>query len=546
MDGHAGLLTGTAARRRGRPGALALGVGALAVGAATGTNGDVAIGVKSLVDPLFHATSAGGAIAALLLVALAALVCACPDRVGVRAVAPVAALRVLLAAVAVGHAAALAGQLRLSERLGLPATQAVYLWDGAVNTFTSLQHSHLGKAALAAFAPAGGATLPWDVGRGLVAQVPGPQVALIGACLVAAIVAWPWVARESARGRLPLPWQGLLALCAIHAILGIADGGPVSYRAAPCLAVLCMFAVRPPARDSGPGVAWAVVVTATAGGVFATLAVGQPPGAEAMLGAAGLLAAIALLAFWPVAFPRPAFQPQPLPWQTSPAPSVPSPLSRSSGSVAQRSAARAVFAVAAVVLALRGAGAWIEGPVALWLPLEPGTVAYVCDPLRDRCVREAVDGRAAADVYRAAGDDPLKPRRTIIAAGAPGTDGTRLFALVPLEGDGPASRAVGPGGAAVPLAGALVRIEVVGRAGGIGAPVIAASLPGVPTPFGDAPTPLSSRNAYVHLHLTAAALRAHGLDAFALAPLGALSGSLAESVPGRPPTPGHDHGRPGR
>ena len=166
----------------------------------------------------------------------------------------------------------------------------------------------------------------------------------------------------------------------------------------------------------------------------------------------------------------------------------------------------ALALLADLVLAL------LATPGALLLPLEDGMQATVCDLRTLRCATRDVGGQRALDVYTQAGDDSLKPRRTLIApATAPAQAGaqTRMtIAVRPL-------RNAAPGAGAGELISVLP-VRQLGHSGNVLVELRSARLPAI---FGPTPGVYSARNYHVFLHLAAAQLRAQGLQEFAFSPL---------------------------
>ena len=437
---------------------------------------------KAVVDPFFHSTSAGAAVALLGLAALSGLALTrAPGAVSARSVRAAAA--VLLAGIVLGNAANLAMHLRLLAAHGLPWSMAVYHWAGETNTYSYVLHAHTGKSALHALLAGWSAPLTqsFDIGAGLAAQVPAGWAALCVVSLVGAVAAYAWLLPVVVARWPGWPVPLLFAFCALNGLKTIADGGPLTYRFAPVLAVL-LWLLPATLRLGGwtrrAGVAVACGVLLLSGGVSAALA--GPQVDDMLHGLAATLAVLGALAAWA--------------W-------------RPAGALGSRLRVAVSGVCTLGVLASLGVSL-IATPLALLTPLPDGMRATVCRRDATGCVQFDVAGQRAFDVYRRAGDDPLKPRQTMLSTG-PATGRSRLlFAVHPIATRQPVALRHRP--VAVRLQGPLP--------GGAGV-LVEAEATALPAVFDTASSAFSSANYYVFLHLTAAELRAQGLQAFLMAPL---------------------------
>ena len=434
---------------------------------------------KALVDPFFHGTSAGASLATLLFAAAACLRLATAPLQSSRRVDRAAAW-VLIAALALGQAANLGSHVALMRSYELPITAAVYHWAGDTNTYSYLFHSHTGKAAmdllvsglLRHVAPS------WDLGAGLAQALPWPVGAACAASLLAGVAA--------ALLLLPSAWRqggvagGLMfGFCALSCLKSSIDGGPLTYHFIPAAAVLIWLLARI------QGVSTRVLAGVAAAGVVVVLAylvlwltLATEPGTAACVGLAGTLAILGLLAGC-------------------------TPADHRHGRLR-----RAGWWACTLLVATSLGASLLATPGCLLLPLDAHLQATVCPPDEAVCREEPVSGRSAYDVYRAAGDDPLKPRHTFIAPSA-NAGPVRMAAVVRVLRTQP-----GQGASAGP-----VRALPTGRLGASGNVVVELFGDRLPAVFGAEPHPWSSRNYYVFLHLAARALRAQGLQQFALSPL---------------------------
>ena len=448
-----------------------------------------AVAAKSLADPIAHSTSAGAALALLIGALLSLMAIAGARRWPVSERVEQAAAIGLLAATGIGNAANLLAHWQSMHALGLPVNVPVYHWAGELNTFSFVAHSHAGKSALAAVFGEAGAHIAsaMDVGSGLARVVPGWTAWVCGICLLVSASSALVLMPRAARARQS-PWLALLYfVCAFNAIKSIADGGPLAYRFGPMfiglvLLTLSLVGARLWVRRAAFGVC-AVCAVAILVGWGHT---GALEHREAQLGLATTLALLILLTL--------------LACHDRAAPTA----SRWS-----KSALFGVRTVAALTFATAWLAASAETLLALWLPLAPGTMATTCSLSTLECHTRNVAVETADAVYRNTGDDPLKPRVTFLHR-ADEVDMNRLTVVIQPVRTGPST-----------IAGAypVLRVRPIqALEHGAGA-LLEVDSHALPRLFGTMPTPYSSRNYHVFLHLLAAHLRSQGLTEFAMLPL---------------------------
>lgn len=441
----------------------------------------VALWAKALADPFFHSTSAGAALTVLGFVALGCgRLAIWPAPITARTQRIAAAT--LVGAVLAGQVANLLAHLHLVRSLDLPASVALYHWVGDTNTYSYLLHSHSGKVAvdwllsglLHPLAPS------YDIGRAMAQAVPAWTAPVCALAMALAGVSLLVLLPVFGTGPRPLARQLLFGFCALSCLKTVADGGPLTYHFGP--AALVMVAMLWPCLGARPITrrqALNVSVLALLGYIALWASISDEPGLEAVVSFAATLAVLGALG-----------------WATWPADQ-------------RRGLGRAAFGLGCgAAVAVSVLGAVLAGPVALWLPLAEGTEATLCDLHTLQCRQEAVGGQHAADVYRRAGDDPLKPHHTFIApAGAVGP--SQLSAVIhPI-------RTVTPR-LDVP---ALVRVRPGQHVAGTANIAVALQSTELPTLQNAAPSAFSTRNYHVFMHIAAAQLRAQGLQEFALVPL---------------------------
>lgn len=442
-----------------------------------------ALVAKGLCDPFFHSTSSGAAVSLLGLVAIGGVVFAIDP---LRRLAPGIRVASLcgLAAVVLGTAANLGAHLAMMQALELPPLVPVYHWSGDTNTYSYVLHSHAGKVGLGAlFAGLAAAWAPsYDIGAGLAALVPAwVGVAFALAMLVSATAFLLLV--PAVRSRFPgLSMTLLYVYCAFNCVKVIADGGPLTYRFLPVLIVLaCILAATTGVRRER------IVAMACSGLVLLVLyvafwaAVSQDPGGSAIGDFGETAATIALLLA--------------LAWR----PATP----------VQRLVRRATAGITAVAVAVGVVISLATTPLLLLVPLDAAARVAVCDLQSLACLQRSVAGERPIDVYRDAGDDALKPHRTMIFRAGDEGPSRLLLVVHPLRTT-----------AARPVTGGAVAVrpmQATARPGGV--LVEAAAGADLPRLFGSGPAPFTNSNYYVFLHLIAARLRSQGLVDFAAVPL---------------------------
>lgn len=453
-----------------------------------------AVWAKAVADPLFHSTSSGAAVATLAFVVACALRWAVPVHAQSLALLRTCAV-VLTAGVLLAHGANLAAHLALARDAGFPASVPFYHWQGADNSYSYLLHSHTGKAALHALA-AGllhGLAPSYDIGSALAGAVSPEVVAACAAGCILALIGTIWLLPAVYR-RCGAAGVVFFAFCAWSCIKTSLDGGPLTYRFGPALFglvfMLLLLGDAPQAWRRG---LLRAALPAGLGYLAWWTAFVDEPGSEAIGGFGSTLALLALLGAWA--------------WRAQDG--------------RQRWTRRLVIGAAGLAVAGSVFASLVSNLGALLLPLPVAAHATACDLKALTCRSWPVGGSTALDVYRQAGDDALKPRHTMIAE-TPGTTENRLALVVhPLRT-----------GAAQPATG-LIRVHTVASLPGSGNVAIELHTTSLPRVFGPQPTPLSSRNYHVFLHLSAAQLRAQGLQGFVMAPLRHAADAAAFGLPGR-------------
>lgn len=485
MDGESGVLGAPRALSGpGRIRAHALAGAGLALVAMGVVLADpvAALVAKALVDPFFHSTSAGAAVALLGLIAFGlfslALARGLPSLRVVHA-----AVWLLLTSAVLGNAANLVAHLWLLADHDLPWSQAVYYWAGDTNTYSYVLHAHTGKAALSALLSGWAAPLTssFDIGTGLAAQVPTVLGVVCLVSLVIAVAACAWLLPVVVSRWPGWPMPLLYAFCALNAVKTIADGGPLTYRFAPVLAVLLL--ILPAGLRMGRRVQRAAIiaaVVAVAASVVVSIALAGLQTDEALEGLATTSAVIGALAAWA--------------WR---------PVTASRRWLRSGVALSCALAVLGSLIA-----SLIATPVVLLAPLPQDTYATLCERVGGECEQHLVEGQRAFDVYRHAGDDPLKPRRTMLSTGRELGLSRLMFAIHPLKTQRPTL-----------LRATAVSVRPMAALSGAAGVLVEAEARSLPVIFGGRPGPFSTANYYVFLHQVAAVLRAQGLDEFIMAPL---------------------------
>lgn len=481
--------TSAAARMRRALPPLAGAAACLALAGAVSQDPVAALWAKALTDPWLHSTSAGAALYALLAMAAVLVLAAVhPARMPLR-VRRVAAWA-LLAGALVGQSINLAAHGQVQLRQQLPAQASVLHWSGETNTSSSWVHSHAGKAALSAL---GLTALDHsqrriDAGQGLARQVPAGATALMLVSLLAAAAAALALLADAVghRGRLV---TAMLAACSLIAVKAIADGGLLTYGVGPALAVIAFVLAPELGLRRGPRLVQllAVFVLAHLAAWACARTQGQLEALASWAGLVGALAALSALAG---------------PWR-------------------RHKVSKAVaWAAGLPVLLLALGGAVLAGPGRMQAPLPAGTRATVCDLQTLACSSRPVEGESALQVYAAAGDDPLKPRRVLIwrqGLDDPGPGVVSLLAVVRPLAFGPRR----------PDAVATIDVQPLRRAQGTDNLWLNLRSDRLPRVHADPPAPFGDRNHAVLQHLIAAQLRAQGLHGFTLALVGSQDDAAA-------------------
>jgi len=284
----------------------------------------------------------------------------------------------------------------------------------------------------------------------------------------------------------------LFGLAVLNATKGIADGGLLSYRVLPSLIVIAALVTTPNCLQMARRTpAWLL-----AGGAVLT----------------------AYLLLWRMWSPAEASEP----WQAFTAYlallCIPALLAWKPFDILREQCVRpalhaAVLLIATGVVAQQYVADARQGTGLLWKPLDGDYRALYVDPATLQLRTWRVGGQRPFDVYRQAGDDPLKPRHLLLARA--GHSAPAQFALAILSGReraGPGvSRAVTP----------PWRLQASGlrtRRPDLRVVSLNASTAALTGAF-NADGQLAQNNYYCLLHGLSAQLRAAGLDSFTLAPL---------------------------
>jgi hypothetical protein len=306
--------------------------------------------------------------------------------------------RITLASAVCGYA--LHGVLawRFLGAHGVPANAFAVLYRDGASSFTAWGHSHLGKVGLAALARLTGVDVAaWDSGGVFLPEVPAFAAWGMAALFVAttAGAAGLWAATRRTWGDA---WDGrhdaAFAVAALTVAKTLCDGGATAHGALPALVVLASFAWARDARGFAQAWAgrarWAFGIAVAAEVAIALWAAdGALPGFGETFARAALL--VALL----------ARRSRVIPW------------------------ALAAF------WALQAAVAAESELLPMLAPLPASSTAW----------RVAADGAGAQTplpvagltpwgVYRAYGDDPRKPRRTLIARPFEADGGVRALPVI--------------------------------------------------------------------------------------------------------------------
>lgn len=215
---------------------------ALSAMVAIRTDTTAGMGLKFLLSKLVYSTSDG---AILFLLAFAAICLMVPRR-ELPLPAQGAATRLFWGGAVAGYGAHLgATGLYFSEHR-IPVAAHVYQWVDGVNSYSGVLHSHLGKAAMAPLA----AWLPgashYDAGNALADAVAPGLVWLIGSGFVATCIgALLWAptlrARFGKRPALVMAW----IIASATVTKSIFDGGLLAYAVLPSLLLLLSLSAHP-------------------------------------------------------------------------------------------------------------------------------------------------------------------------------------------------------------------------------------------------------------------------------------------------------------
>ena len=356
-----------------RPPALALAAGLAAWALLAG--GEAGFVLQFVLGKLAYSTSNG---AALFLLAWGTLAVACWRlRLGHARAVPV-----FVAALALGHALHLGLALGYFAETQVPLALHAYHWRDGAYSFTALFHSHLGKTGFA-WASAGWAPAGYDGGTVFLARVPAWAAATLGACFVVAFAAGLLALRPAAR-RDGSQRTALFALAAAIALRGLLDGGPLAAAMPPAFAALAWVL--------GPRTRRAALAIFAALGLYLALWIGT---AESLPGLGGFLFP-ALLLLW---LARPA----------------------------ARLARRALPLLLAAMLAL-------DAAENLWpLLLAQGPACAAWSLAADGARRESCAGESPWQAYLHLGEDPRKPRRTLLGTSDAAGDREVVIDVLPLE-----------------------------------------------------------------------------------------------------------------
>lgn len=199
--------------------------------------GEGGLWVKFVLAKFIYSTSDGAVLFFLGFVAVA-LVCA-RARVPARWSARASALT--WGGLLGGHALHLAATLRYFSEYDIPFSAHVYHWSAGANSYNSLLHSHVGKAAMAPIAGLLPAGSHYDAGAALAGVVPGIGWPLGAAFVLAGIgllLRMPVV--FAAYGRRPALLLVFL-IAAGNALKSLFDGGVLAYAVPPSLILLASF-----------------------------------------------------------------------------------------------------------------------------------------------------------------------------------------------------------------------------------------------------------------------------------------------------------------
>lgn len=336
---------------------------------------------KFALSKLVYSTSDG---AILFLLGFSALALWC-SRLPLTGRSQTLATRLLGGGLVLGYGLHLQATLAYHVVHGVPWPSHVYHWTGGVNSYTALLHSHLGKSAMAALSAWLPARSHYDTGNAFAEVVPAWQAAAIAAGFLAS--------SAGALGHMPALLRGygrrpmLVALYLVAAATAtkcILDGGVLAFAVPPALLLLASFVIQPDAtawsrfwlRRGG----WFALGLVVAYGVlWLALSTGDVPQVGAWL---FLLLALGLMMTggWRG-------------WRAT--------------------------ACRTVLLAYLGLNAMLDADANLRPLLEEVGPRHRAAQFDVRGQAQALplaawQGRPVHALYRASGDDPWKPRRTLV------------------------------------------------------------------------------------------------------------------------------------
>lgn len=199
--------------------------------------GPPAVMLQFLLDKVAYGTSNAATLFAL------AVVIAMAAGVPTRRVSWWRNLAFVAAGTGFGIHAVIAVRWLRSNRVPLDAM--VVAWRDGSNSFTSWQHSHLGKAGLAALSSwIGGAGARYDTGTVFLGDVPPVVADALGACMVVALVGtvgWYSAWRRQTGAGWRWPHHLLFTIAAVVALKTQLDGGIAAHGAMASCLVLASF-----------------------------------------------------------------------------------------------------------------------------------------------------------------------------------------------------------------------------------------------------------------------------------------------------------------
>lgn len=361
----------------------------------------------------------------------------------------------------------------------IPLDAMVVVWRDGANSFVSWQHSHLGKAGLALLAwSVGGVDARYDTGSVFLPEVPAIVAVVLAGCMALAVpatIGWYAALRRTAGSGWGWPHHLLFAVAAIVALKTQLDGGIVAHGALASLVVLASFAIAPrPERFDRCWRSWGAAALIAATCLSAAwvwiCSHGEFPALGSELFYTALYAALVLCARTPAR-----------PW---------------------------VPATLALYLAIN---TWVDAEtrlVPMLAALPAGSSSFEFDAQGVRLTGpHDVAGRSVWEVFERAGEDPRKPRHTLL--GWPGVAGIRSL---PLE---VRVRRVQPGGGAILQPGdGSWRIHDVQAERDTLRLRIELTDTRLPPLIGAAGGATAHHNLQVYLHWVAARLRAAGVSEF--------------------------------